>query len=142
MMRGIRGKDTKPELIVRRYLHAQGFRFRIHPKNVPGKPDIVLPKYRAAILVHGCFWHRHKNCRLAYNPKSRIEFWQAKFSQNVARDKAVVGQLLESGWRVMVIWECALRDCELRETGLEAITDWIRSSQPHSEFPLAGRLST
>jgi DNA mismatch endonuclease (patch repair protein) len=142
MMRGIRSKDTKPELMVRRYLHAQGYRFRIHPKNVPGKPDVVLPKYRAAIFVHGCFWHRHKNCRLAYNPKSRTEFWQTKFDQNVARDNAAVSRLLETGWRIMIVWECALRDSELRETGLESIAEWIQSGQPQSEFPPSGRLST
>ena len=93
MMRGIRAKDTKPELIVRQYLHARGFRYRLHPRKLPGKPDLVLPKYRAAIFVHGCFWHRHKNCRLAYNPKSREDFWQKKFAQNRWNEWAQTGIL-------------------------------------------------
>lgn len=142
MMSGIRGKDTKPELLVRRYLHARGFRFRVHPGAMPGRPDLVLPKYRATIFVHGCFWHRHQNCRFAYNPKSREAFWQEKFRQNVKRDAIVVQTLLDTGWRVMVIWECALRDAELRDGGLESVAEWIESGWPRGELPPAARVST
>lgn len=142
MMRNIRAKDTKPELIVRRYLHSQGFRFRLHNKNLPGNPDIVLPRYRAVVLVHGCYWHRHKGCKLAYDPKSRQEFWQQKFSNNVKRDAEVKRLLRAAGWRVMTVWECALRDSELRESGLESIAEWIKSDTPDSEFPPVARLST
>lgn len=142
MMSGIRGRDTKPEVMVRRYLHAKGFRFRVHPRTMPGKPDVVLPKYRAAIFVHGCFWHRHRNCHLAYNPKSRESFWQEKFRQNVNRDEVAVQQLQGKGWRVMIIWECALRNSELRDAGLEAVTEWIKSDWSKGEFPTVGRMST
>ena len=142
MMSGIRGKDTKPELIVRRFLHSQGFRYRLHVRTLPGRPDLVLPKYRAVIFVHGCYWHRHHNCRLAYNPKSRKEFWQDKFRQNVERDKIVMQRLHEKGWRIMTIWECALRDSELRETGLEAVVDWIRSDWAKAEFPSSLSMTT
>ena len=142
MMSGIRGKNTKPELLVRRYLHSKGFRFRLHKKELPGRPDIVLPKYGAVIQVHGCYWHRHKNCRLAYEPKSRREFWLEKFAQNVRRDEATTRELLSMGWRVMTVWECALRDSELRDYGLEAVVEWIESDCPAAEFPRAGRLTS
>jgi DNA mismatch endonuclease (patch repair protein) len=142
MMSGIRGKDTKPEMLVRQYLHRNGYRFRLHSQDLPGRPDIVLPKFKAVIQVHGCYWHRHKNCRLAYQPKSRREFWLKKFTQNVQRDKVVTNELLSLGWRVMTVWECALRDSELRDSGLEAVTEWIESDWPTAEFPPAGRLAS
>lgn len=106
MMSGIRGRDTKPELRVRRFLHAAGFRFRLHVKDLPGRPDIVLPKYRAVILVHGCFWHRHPGCRYATMPASNVEAWSEKFARNVERDSDVERRLVASGWRVITIWEC------------------------------------
>ena len=106
-MSGIRGKNTKPELIVRRLLHAQGFRFRLHRKDLPGKPDIVLPKYHAVILVHGCFWHKHE-CRLFRMPATRTEWWNEKLSGNRERDRKDIASLLDSGWRVLVVWECAM----------------------------------
>ena len=121
MMAGIRGKDTKPELALRRSLHALGFRYRLHTKGVPGKPDIVMPKYQAVIFVHGCFWHRHEGCRYATIPSTRPEFWSAKFDANVARDAAVRSALLAAGWRVATVWECALR----KETGVEAARDIV-----------------
>ncbi|MHC4875619.1 MAG: very short patch repair endonuclease [Planctomycetota bacterium] len=105
-MSRIRGKDTKPELLVRSMLHRLGFRFRLHRKDLPGKPDIVLPAYRTVIFVHGCFWHRHPGCRFAYNPKSRVDFWRAKFRRNVERHQEVEQALEDLGWRVIVIWEC------------------------------------
>jgi DNA mismatch endonuclease, patch repair protein len=109
MMAGIRSKDTKPEMAVRRYLHARGFRYRLHARDLPGSPDLVLPKYRTAILVHGCFWHRHSGCRFATTPTSNVERWDAKFRANIARDAKKLASLEEAGWRVIVVWECELR---------------------------------
>ena len=106
MMSGIRGRDTKPELVVRKYLHAHGLRYRVAATNLPGKPDITLPRYGAVVFVHGCFWHRHPGCRFAATPSSNAEFWQDKFSANVARDEQVRDLLTVAGWRVLVIWEC------------------------------------
>ncbi len=111
-MSRIRGKNTKPELIVRSMLHRMGYRFRLHRKNLPGCPDIVLPKHRTVIFVHGCYWHRHPRCRYAYEPKSRTEFWNRKFQENVKRDKKNQAQLEELGWRVRVVWECEVKDPE------------------------------
>lgn len=107
MMSGIRGKDTKPELSVRSFLHRAGLRFRLHAK-LPGKPDLVLPKYRTVVFVHGCFWHRHEGCRYATTPTSNAVFWKEKFTSNVRRDAKVEKQLEELGWRVLVIWACQL----------------------------------
>ncbi|WP_420720181.1 very short patch repair endonuclease [Abyssibius alkaniclasticus] len=97
MMAGIKGKNTKPELVLRRALHARGFRYRLHSKNVPGRPDLVFPKHHAIVFVHGCFWHRHEGCRHTTTPSTRPEFWQAKFDANVARDRSVHDQLLDAG---------------------------------------------
>lgn len=105
-MSRIRGKDTQPELQVRSALHRLGYRFRLNRHDLPGKPDIVLPRYQTVIFVHGCFWHRHPGCRFAYTPKSRVEFWQAKFQRNVERHREVEEELTALGWRVLVIWEC------------------------------------
>ncbi|KND17489.1 DNA mismatch repair protein Vsr [Pannonibacter phragmitetus] len=127
MMSGIRGKNTKPELALRRALHARGFRFRLHSKKVHGRPDLVLPKYRAVVFVHGCFWHRHKGCRYATTPATRSEFWQAKFAANVARDSSVRGALLDEGWRVATIWECALRKPELVSVATDRLSEWLRT---------------
>jgi DNA mismatch endonuclease (patch repair protein) len=109
MMAGIRSKDTKPEMTVRKYLHAKGFRYRLHVRNLPGSPDIVLPKYHVAILVHGCFWHRHSGCRFASTPASNTERWNLKFQANIARDAGKLAQLRAAGWHVIVVWECELR---------------------------------
>lgn len=127
MMAGIRGKDTQPELAIRRALHARGFRFRLHAKNIPGRPDLVLPKYRAVIFVHGCFWHRHEQCRFATTPATRADFWKTKFAANVARDRAAIAELNESGWRVAKIWECALRKTVHREAAAELMAVWLQS---------------
>lgn len=105
-MSRIRGKDTRPERRVRSLLHGMGFRFRLHSKKLPGNPDIVLPKYKTVVLVHGCFWHRHRGCKFAYTPKSRKDFWSEKFRKNVARDAEVANQLVDVGWKVLVVWEC------------------------------------
>jgi DNA mismatch endonuclease (patch repair protein) len=106
MMSGIRGKDTLPELRVRRFLHARGFRFRLHSRKLPGRPDLVLTKHAAVIFVHGCFWHRHAGCRFATQPASNALFWRTKFEQNVARDRRKARELGRLGWRVFVVWEC------------------------------------
>ena len=108
MMAGIRGKDTKPELVIRSALHRLGFRFRLHRRDLPGKPDLVFPKYRAVILVHGCFWHGH-DCHLFRWPKTRREFWEQKISSNVARDRRHLSELAARCWRVATVWECALK---------------------------------
>jgi len=109
-MSRIRNRDTKPELIVRSLLHRMGYRFRLHRKDLPGKPDIVLPKYRTVIFVHGCFWHRHKGCQFAYKPKSKEQFWERKFSDNVKRDAVSQSQLFSMGWKVLTVWECEVSD--------------------------------
>ena len=106
MMAGIGPANTRPELLVRRYLHARGFRYRIHPRELPGKPDLLLPRYNVALFVHGCFWHRHPGCRFATHPGTRVEFWMKKFEENVARDKRKAAKLRRLGWRVLTIWEC------------------------------------
>jgi DNA mismatch endonuclease (patch repair protein) len=108
----IKSGDTKPELAVRSILHRMGYRFRLHRKDLPGKPDIVLPKYKVVIFVHGCFWHHHKGCKYAYIPKSRTDFWLEKFKNNTERDCKVVDELTEMGWRVHIIWECEIKTPE------------------------------
>src|SRR5690348_5185571 len=112
MMSGIRGRNTKPELIVRSYLHRAGLRFRLHA-NLPGKPDLVFPKYRTVVFVHGCFWHRHAGCKYAATPSSNAAFWKRKFAENVGRDEAVRKALRKAGWRVLTVWECQLRESRL-----------------------------
>jgi len=128
MMAGIKGKDTKPELVLRRALHARGFRYRLHSKNVPGRPDLVFQKHHAIIFVHGCFWHRHEGCRYTTTPSTRPEFWQTKFDANVARDRSVHDQLLDAGWRVATVWECALRRPEETALAANLLAAWLRSS--------------
>ncbi|QRI64509.1 DNA mismatch endonuclease Vsr [Shinella sp. PSBB067] len=134
MMAGIRGKDTKPELALRRALHARGFRFRLHSKAVHGRPDLVLPKYRAVVFVHGCFWHRHEGCRYTTTPSTRQEFWQGKFAANVARDAAVRGRLLEEGWRVATVWECALRKPDQIVASVNSLSEWLQSEDDRIEI--------
>ena len=107
-MSRIRGKDTAPELHLRSLLHRAGYRFRLHHPTLPGRPDIVLPKYRAAVFVHGCYWHRHAGCPLAATPKTRTGFWQAKFDNTVRRDRRKARELAQLGWRVITVWECQL----------------------------------
>lgn len=110
IMSSIRGRNTKPELVVRRIAHRLGFRFRLHRKDLPGRPDIVFPRYRAVIMVHGCFWHRHPNCKYAYSPKSRVQFWEKKFNDNVARDRRNEVALSDLDWKTMIVWECETKD--------------------------------
>lgn len=108
-MAQIRGQDTKPELVVRSILHRLGARFRLHRKDLPGRPDIVLPRHRLIVFVHGCFWHRHRGCQYAYSPKSNVDAWTEKFRQNVSRDRRMKQELQERGWKVVVVWECETR---------------------------------
>jgi DNA mismatch endonuclease (patch repair protein) len=112
LMAKVRGKDTKPEKLVRSIVHSLGFRFRLHQKDLPGRPDLVLKRYRWAIFVHGCFWHRHKRCSKCTTPKTRVRFWQDKFEANVTRDKRVAVALKRAGWLVTVVWECETRNPE------------------------------
>lgn len=109
-MSRIRGQDTRPEKKLRSLLHRNGFRYRVHVSDLPGRPDIVLPKYHSVILVHGCFWHRHPGCRYATTPKSRADFWQEKFTGNVERDQRNLNLLKKNGWFPIVVWECELKD--------------------------------
>jgi DNA mismatch endonuclease (patch repair protein) len=108
-MSRIKGKDTKPEMLVRRFLHANGFRYKLHDKTLPGKPDIVLPKYKTVIFVHGCFWHGHKDCRYFVVPKTRTEWWLHKINGNNANDAKAIKALKKEGWKVILLWECDLK---------------------------------
>ena len=111
-MSAIKSKNTKPEIKVRKVLHSMGYRFRLHRKDLPGSPDIVLPKYKTVIFVHGCFWHRHENCKYASTPKTRKEFWESKFKANVKRDLEIQEKIKNIGWQSSVIWECELKDID------------------------------
>ncbi|WP_082432403.1 very short patch repair endonuclease [Pseudomonas sp. NBRC 111124] len=124
MMASIRSSNTVPEIKVRKLLHRHGFRYRLHPRELPGRPDIVLSRYRVCIFVHGCFWHRHPGCQYATDPNSRKDFWHSKFEQNVKRDARNRTELIRQGWRVFELWECGIRkpDSELKWL-LEALTD-------------------
>ncbi|MDP3979148.1 MAG: very short patch repair endonuclease [Pseudomonas sp.] len=125
MMAGIRGKNTSPEIRVRKLLHSQGFRFRLHCRQLPGTPDIVLHRYRVSIFVNGCFWHRHQGCRFATTPKTRHDFWIEKFRQNIERDRKNREQLISAGWRVIELWECGLRG---PDSDLEWLSKTIKDS--------------
>lgn len=124
MMASIRGRNTRPEVALRSAIHRLGLRFRLHRAGLPGRPDIVLPRHRAVVFVHGCFWHRHPCCRLAYNPRSRVNFWQAKFAGNVERDARQRAALLGDGWRVVTVWECALRERGAENVAAE-LAGWL-----------------
>jgi len=136
-MAAIRAKNTKPELVVRRSLHAAGYRFRLHNKDLPGCPDIVLAKHRAAILVNGCFFHGHE-CETFRWPATRAKFWREKIHSNRARDQRNIARLQDAGWRVLTVWECAIRSTELRrKLALKAIHGWLVSSSALSEIAAA-----
>jgi len=134
-MSRIRGKNSEPELRLRRALHRAGFRYRLHKSNLPGSPDIVLPKYKAVVFVHGCFWHRHVNCAYCYTPKTRVDFWSNKFDQNVARDIRQIAALHSVGWRVGVVWECGLRSLVDLPRTASALQRWLKSKKPNFEIP-------
>jgi DNA mismatch endonuclease, patch repair protein len=110
IMSHVSGKNTKPELIVRSLLHHMGYRFRLHRKNLPGKPDIILPKYKKVIFIHGCFWHGHKNCPRSKRPTTNKEFWHKKIDRNIHHDKEIVSNLKESGWDILIVWTCEIKD--------------------------------
>ena len=115
-MSAIKSKNTKPEITVRKLLHSMGYRFRLHRKDLPGSPDIVLPKYKTVIFVHGCFWHRHENCKYASTPKTRTDFWNKKFTENKKRDSEIQEKIKNLDWRSVVIWECETKNIDdLRE---------------------------
>lgn len=140
IMASIRGKDTKPELAIRSILHRRGLRFRLHRRNLPGKPDLVFPKHRAVLFVHGCFWHGH-DCHLFSMPKSRRDFWQQKITRNRERDAKQRAALIESGWRIATVWECALMGrsrMQPDEIG-ESCTAWLKSET--AELDLRGLLA-
>ena len=122
-MSAIKSKNTKPEIKVRKVLHSMGYRFRLHSKNLPGSPDIVLPKFKTVIFVHGCFWHRHENCKYASIPKTRQEFWNKKFEENIKRDSEMQDKIKNLDWRSVVIWECETKNIEnLREKIIDVLS--------------------
>lgn len=124
-MSRIRAKNTKPEILVRKGLYARGFRFRLHNKKLPGSPDILLPKYRVAIMVNGCFWHGHKGCRYATKPKSNVEFWETKIERNRHRDEVTTAHLEALGWHVITIWECELREADKGAARIDSLVEEI-----------------
>src|SRR5690606_2769771 len=127
MMSGIRAKNTWPEKALRSSLFARGLRYRLHVKSLPGVPDIVFPKYRAVVFVHGCFWHRHEGCRYTTTPKSNSEFWREKFQGNIARDARHVEMLSDLGWRVAVVWECSLKNSV--EGTAQIVDKWLHGTK-------------
>ena len=129
-MAAVRARDTKPEMLIRKALHAAGFRYRLNARDLPGKPDIVLPRFRAVVFVHGCFWHRHE-CDLFRWPESRPEFWREKLDANATRDLKAAEALSEAGWRQAVIWECALKGRKKRDfqDTMQRLTGWIQSDR-------------
>lgn len=126
MMSSIRGKDTWPERALRSHLFARGFRYRIHVKQLPGSPDLVLPKYGAVVFVHGCFWHRHEGCRYTTTPRSNSEFWARKFQENIDRDRRHAEMLQTLGWRVAIVWECALKNSA--EDTTRMVEEWLHGT--------------
>ena len=133
IMARVKGKDTKPELFVRKALYEKGYRYRLHYKKLPGHPDLVFPKYKAAIFIHGCFWHRH-GCYKSTTPSTRVDYWLNKFEENVERDKRQIEQILALGWRVMIIWECVIKGKTKFDSDdiVVAITKWLKSSERFS----------
>lgn len=139
MMAGIKGKNSRPEQLVRRLLFASGYRFRLHRRDLPGSPDIVMPGRMVAIFVHGCFWHMHQDCRYAKLPATRPDFWRAKLIANVKRDRLVIEALNALGWRVLCVWECATRQAKT-DNGLQsALRLWIEGDSPFGEVSSALR---
>ena len=135
MMSGIQGKNTKPEVSIRKALHARGFRYRIHVNNLPGKPDLVLPKYNTVVFVHGCFWHGH-TCRYFKVPQTRPDFWLEKIGKNQARDRLQESVLLDQGWRVLIVWECAVRLMKKEKSPvlIDLVADWLINGNEHLQI--------
>ena len=141
MMSGIRGANTRPEMMVRRLLFRAGYRYRLHFKGLPGRPDIVMPGRKIAIFVHGCFWHCHENCRYFRIPSSNTEFWRGKLSSNVERDRKTCTLLAGAGWRVLTVWECSTRSEEALQSLKGYLEKWLEGSRRLGEWPGAGRKS-
>lgn len=132
MMAGIRGKNTKPELLLRKALHSDGFRFRLHDKSLPGRPDLVFPRYKAAVLVHGCFWHGHEGCKYFKVPSTRREFWLTKIEGNRDRDERSRAALEAAGWRTAVVWECATRHDPVE--AVASVEKWLIGKAPRLDI--------
>ncbi|WP_375554743.1 very short patch repair endonuclease [Roseovarius mucosus] len=132
-MAGIRGKDTQPEMLIRRGLHVRGLRYRLHVAGMPGRPDIVLPRFRAVIFIHGCFWHSHEGCRYFRLPKTRTEFWTAKLDGNRHRDSFKTDLLKRAGWRVLTVWECATRSFPV-DCPVNTIVSWLHGNDHTGEI--------
>jgi len=129
-MAGIKGKDTKPELLIRKELYRRGYRYRLHVKDIKARPDIVLRRYNSLIFVNGCFWHGHDNCKLFRYPKSRTEFWESKISGNIERDQKKWKELAEYGWRILVVWECSIKNRKQHiSTVVDLIEEWLLSNK-------------
>jgi DNA mismatch endonuclease (patch repair protein) len=139
MMSGIRGKNTKPEILLRKALFRRGFRYKLHAQALPGKPDLVLSKYKAVIMVHGCFWHGHQ-CHLFKWPSSNVDFWRQKILDNVKRDKKCVSALQAAGWKVGIVWECALKGKRKKDLAamVEGLCVWLQQTR-HSDLEISGR---
>lgn len=135
IMSAVHGRDTTPEIRLRRALHKCGLRFRLHDKRLPGRPDITFPRYGAVVFVHGCFWHRHEGCRFASDPTSHAEFWQSKFRANLERDKRNFAQLRKMGWRVAIVWTCALRRKSSDRVVAMALQSWLQSDSQEFAVP-------
>jgi len=127
--------DTSLELLIRRTLFASGFRFRLNDKRYPGRPDIILPKYKAVIFVNGCFWHQHEGCPRSKRPQTRKEFWNQKLDANIERDKRNIRELKAMGWRIAVVWECAIKKKSVFEQSMMSLESWIRSDSPEISIP-------
>jgi len=138
-MANIRGKDTKPELLLRKAMHARGFRFRLHDKRLPGSPDLVFPRYRAAVFVHGCFWHRHEGCRFATTPTTRPEFWAEKFQANLERDRRCEAALLAANWSVAILWECDIKSSI--ENTANKLARWLKTKKSMDQASVAKKKS-
>ncbi|WP_313952524.1 DNA mismatch endonuclease Vsr [Accumulibacter sp.] len=127
MMSGIKGKNTRPEILVRQFLHGHGFRYRLHSKSLPGSPDIVMRKWMVAVFVHGCFWHRHEGCRFSTSPDSNVGHWHSRFEENTVRDRRNISELVTRGWTVIILWECGLREVKAGKRNLLWLLDSIRT---------------
>ena len=135
MMASIRGKDTKPEIRIRSGLHRLGLRFRLHCRELPGSPDLVFPRYRTVLFVHGCFWHRHDSCKLAYTPSTNSHKWTEKFKANVERDQRQLSLLQQAGWRVFIVWECAARNNDISGLLVAVATELKSGESTCREWP-------
>ena len=140
VMSRIGPKNTRPEMIVRQGLHARGFRFRLHRKDLPGRPDLILTKFQSVIFIHGCFWHAHENCRRFSLPKTKVEFWSEKLSTNKQRDKRNITALVSHGWRVLIIWECETRRVFIAPL-IDQVVGWLQGNEVLGEIPSSNAAS-